>query len=117
MTIGSALSPDEIDARRQLVALAEAMLIGEVSYFDGAPKVCALQCRVGGVQSGDPDFEAFDVISSETDHLPIPTIGHLWSASALQRVQPEMVHTEAWAKDFAPKACVSLIARFKINDS
>ena len=113
----SAVTQAEIDARRQLVELAEAMLIGQISFLEGAPQVVALQYRVGGCESRDEDFDAFVLISSETDHLPTARARHLWSASALERVEPDIQRAEEWAQAFAPQACESLLSRFRTHDS
>jgi hypothetical protein len=107
----------EIEARRQAVALATEMLAGRLSYFEGAPQMCALQSEVGGVGDRDPDFDAFAVIVSETDHLPLKKQRPLWSPSALERLAPEFKRTEEWAANFAPDACRHLIARFGDHDS
>jgi hypothetical protein len=60
----------EETARQHLVLLAKAMLRGDLSFFEGAPQILRLKGEVGGVSDRDPDFDAFMVIVSETDHLP-----------------------------------------------
>jgi hypothetical protein len=108
---------DEVESRRQLVALAASLLAGQLSYLEGAPQVQALLRKVGGVDDRDPDFDAFVLISSETDHLPLQKHRGMWSPSALERLEPQFRRVEEWARGFAPKACESLIARFTIHDS
>jgi hypothetical protein len=110
-----AITQEEIDSRRQLVALAAAMLAGELTFFEGASQVLRLWTKVGGVTGDDPDFEAFSIISSETDHLPLAESRQYWAKSALERVAPEIEHTEQWARGFAPKACASIIERFRAD--
>lgn len=102
----------ESSAREKLVSLAKEMINGELSYFEGAPKVHALKESIGGIADRDTDFDAFEVISSETDHLPLEAQRHLWSPSALAALVPEFEKTEQWASEFAPKACQNLIGRF-----
>ena len=106
-----ALNESEEVARQNLVALCRAMLAGELSFFEGAIQVCALSSSIR-VSENDPDIMAFVVIESETDHLPPLKTQPLWSTNALQRLQPELKETEAWAKSFASEACKNLIERF-----
>ena len=103
---------DEIDARRELVELAESMLSEELPFMEGAVRVWSLSTRIGGVAHGDRDFDAFVAIASETDHLPLQAQRHLWSTHALKALEPEIAKTQEWAKSFAPQACKNLIARF-----
>src|SRR5512139_3810383 len=106
-----ALNESEEVARQNLVALCRAMLVGELSFFEGAIQVCSLRSSIR-VSENDPDLMAFVVIESETDHLPPFQTRQLWSAPALQRLQPEFEKTETWAKSFAVEACKNLIERF-----
>lgn len=98
--------------RRQLVALAQAMLAQKLSFFEGASQVLILRRSLSGIADDDPDFKVFAVIQSETDHLPGEAQRPLWSASALEALKPEFLRTEEWAKCFAEQACKNLIARF-----
>jgi len=97
--------------RQKLVALCRAMLSGEVSFFEGAVQVCSLSGNIDAPE-GDSDLEAFTLIQSETDHLPMKDIQHRWSPETISRLQPEFEKTEVWAKPFASKACENLIKRF-----
>ncbi|SCK15827.1 DUF2489 domain-containing protein [Vogesella sp. LIG4] len=97
-------------ARQQLRALCQAMLAGELSFFEGALQAHALQGQTG-ITEDDPDIRTLAVIVSETDHLPPRAIQHRWSAAALARLQPEFMKTEEWARKFAEQACSSLVAR------
>lgn len=106
-----ARNESEVKNRQDLVALCRAMISGELSYFEGALRVCPLRFNIG-VSEDDPDLMVFAGISSETDHLPPKHIQHRWSREALQRLQPEFERTEVWAKSFASKACENLIERF-----
>jgi len=107
----------EVQARQSLVELADAMLEGRLSFFEGAVQVLLLKSAVGGVADRDPDFDAFLVIKSETDHLPLKAQQHLWNAQSLSELQSEFELTERWAKDFAPAACRGLIDRFRSQRS
>lgn len=107
-----AINDLEAKARKELVALAEEMIDGRLSFFEGAPKVLALKESIGGIADRDRDFDAFVVISSETDHLPLEVHRHRWLPKALNKLAPEFEKTEQWAKGFAPEACRNLIGRF-----
>uniref|UniRef100_UPI0039EEB754 DUF2489 domain-containing protein n=1 Tax=Bordetella sputigena TaxID=1416810 RepID=UPI0039EEB754 len=106
------MNDGEVLARRQIVALAEAMLAGELSFFEGAVQVVDIKRRLSGITDEDPDFHVFLVIQSETDHLPHEAQRPLWSATALDALEAEFLRTEEWAKGFAEQACKNLIARF-----
>lgn len=110
-TDSPAYNEAQIKARGELVSLCRAMLANELSFFEGAIRENSLRSTVG-TPDHDPDLMAFVTIASETDHLPPLHSQHLWSASALQRLQPEFEKTEIWAKTFAPQACKNLIERF-----
>jgi hypothetical protein len=105
----------EIGVRDRLLSLAQAMLNGDVSFFDGAAQVLAIKSQLSGIADRDSDFDAFVAIQSETDHLPLEAQRSLWSSSALAALEPEFQRTEEWARSFAPGACRNLIARFSTN--
>lgn len=107
-----ALNEYEAQARESLVGLAAAMLEGKVSFFEGAVQVLRLKSAVGGIADRDPHFDAFVVIESDTDHLPLEAQQHLWNAKALADLQSEFERTEIWAAGFATAACRGLIERF-----
>ena len=105
------LSVSEEQARQDLVILCRAMLAGEMSFIEGAIKVCSFLASVQASEN-DPDFTAFVVIRSETDHLPPLHSQPHWSTYVLKRMQPEFEETEIWAKSFAVEACTNLIERY-----
>jgi len=106
------LNESEREARLKLVAFAKAMIYKELPFFEGAPKILSLKDEVDGITDSDQDFNAFVVISSETEHLPLEQQEHLWSQEALAKLEPEFSKTEEWANTFAPEACKNIIARF-----
>jgi hypothetical protein len=101
----------EAEACRQVVTLARSMLAGELSFIEGAVQVASLRTRIGGLPDRDNDFDAFVLISSETDHLPLQAQRHLWSERALAAVAPDFERVQQWASGFAPQACINLIER------
>lgn len=88
------------------------MLSRELSYHEGAFVVLRLRDRVGGVPDFDEDFNAFVVINSETDHLPLKAQQAFWDQMALERLAPEYENVEEWAGTFAQFSCEKLIERF-----
>jgi hypothetical protein len=91
------------------------MLAGELSFMEGAVEVASLRTQIGGLADRDEDFDAFVVISSETDHLPLQAQRHLWSERALASLAPDLERVQQWASGFAPQSCMNLITRFS-ND-
>jgi hypothetical protein len=75
-------------------------------------QVLAVKNRLTGIAERDSDFDAFLVIMSETDHLPLEGQRPFWAPEALARIEPELKRTEEWAGAFGPQACRNLIARF-----
>lgn len=106
------LNEREEQARRSLVVLSAAMLSGDVIFVEGAVEILRLKQAIGGIAERDPDFDAFVLIGSETDHLPLKAQEHLWNANALAKLSPEFEKMEKWAATFAPEAYRNLIARF-----
>jgi hypothetical protein len=60
----------------------------------------------------DEDFDAFELIESKTDHLPIGRERSNWSDAALAEKEQEVAEAETWAKDIAFPACKKLMERF-----
>jgi hypothetical protein len=89
---------DKPDPRTELVALAKAMLAGELPYAEGAYQICRLRGRIEGLADQDQDFDAFMLIESETDHLPLQAQRHLWSDRALKELEPEFERSQTWAR-------------------
>lgn len=106
------MNEGELLNRRQLTALARAMLAGELSFFEGALQVVNIKHRLSGIADDDPDFRIFLVILSETDHLPHEAQRPLWSATSLDALETEFRRAEKWAKCVTERACKNLIARF-----
>ena len=113
MITSSNISEDERQAQDELAALAESMLQGSLSFFEGAVRVVALRASVGKIDERDEDFRAFALTESESDHLPLSSAKQLWDPESLERLATEYERTERWALSFAPQACKNLIARFQ----
>ena len=99
------------EARDRMLALAGAILRGEVGVLLGAARM--LEFRYGaGLDEWDDDMITFVGIESQEDHLPVGHVRQLWSAEALARVDPEIAMAEAFHRPAAFAACESLIRRF-----
>lgn len=109
------MNEQEISARQRLVVVAQSMLDGDLSFLEGAAQVLAIKGLLSEVGDRDSDFDAFLVIRSETDHLPLKEHWPQWSPEALTHLEPEFKHTQEWASSFAPQACKNLIERFKVS--
>ena len=110
------MNPHEVAARNQLVQIVRAMLKNQISFFEGTKVVFELRSQIGGVRESDPDFNAFVLIYSETDHLPYEAQRHLWSPDALVKLESEYEKIELWAASFAPQVCQNLLSRFGVGD-
>ncbi|WP_456798413.1 hypothetical protein [Bradyrhizobium sp. USDA 4473] len=98
-------------ARRKIGELARQILDGELSYVEGARSIWRLG-RKANLSEMDADLVKFLAIDSETDALPIGAERTFWNRDALERLQPEIEHAEAWAKKAGQTACENLVRRF-----
>lgn len=110
------MNETEILERMRLVSLAQEMLDEKISFFEGAAQLLVIINRLSDISDTDPDFNAFRIIRSETDHLPLKAQWPLWNSTAIAALESEFKQTEEWAKSFAPQACRNIIARFSIRD-
>lgn len=97
--------------RRRVAELARQILNGEIDVLDGADKILSLRSEVE-VEDSDQDFMAFELVSTETDHLPIGLESLNWSDEALVRKEPELKRAREWAIETVRTECASLVARF-----
>ena len=93
--------------RVKAVEVAQAMLSGKVSFFEGAVSI-PNPLEPGEDQECENAFEVFALIRSETDSLPI-TDRKFWSAEALQRKEAEIAAAESWARNIGTEACNIII--------
>ena len=111
-----AMNENEREARRQLVELVRRLLRGDLSFLEGTEEVRHLRHEIGGILERDVDFNVFEGISSEIDHLPLKKYQPLWDNEALERLAPEFRRAEEWASEFGQEACRRLLSRFKQDD-
>lgn len=98
------------DARNEIGRRANAILRGELSYLEGARKICSLE-HVADLDL-DPDIIPFVAIYSDTDALPLGDVRQYWQPQALDRLQPEIERKEQWAREYGRTACENLAKRF-----
>lgn len=106
---------DEPTIHRQrvaLIALAQAMLRGEVGVLDGCQRMLGLASRAA-VEEHDPDLIVFHGIHSQEDHLPIGSVRQYWNAEALARADLEIAEAEDCHRPAALAACESLLRRLR----
>jgi hypothetical protein len=94
-------------ARTGIVNSAKKMLAGTLSYIEGSRNIFALVQRA---RLSEKDlFLPFVGRISETDRFPPSEVRLLWHADALERMQPELDHAEAWARTIGKPACHAVI--------
>ena len=91
----------------ELVAVAKAVLEGELDLLEGVRKIVALRH-----ESDDPEDEIFiplRAIDSETDHFPAGSVRTHYAAEALERVDDEMRRYFADARSEILAACREIV--------
>jgi hypothetical protein len=95
-------------ARRAIGKTAARVAAGELSYLDGARVLLRLRAAAGLAE--DTDFDAFVLIESETNHLPVGMQRRFWAEAALKTKEADLRHAEEWARGTA-RADVERLAR------
>jgi hypothetical protein len=98
-------------ARRAILDAAQNMVVGKLSYIEGARQVFAAMV-VARLDEWDEDLLPFVGIVSETDALPFGEMRAHWQAAALEALQPEIAKKEAWARRLGEPHCFNLVERF-----
>jgi hypothetical protein len=99
-------------ARRTILKAAQDMLIGRLSYVEGARKIVAAG-TAARLDERDTDLLLpFVGIVSETNALPFGKERTHWQAGALDALQSEINQKEEWARGFGEPHCRSLVERF-----
>jgi hypothetical protein len=106
------MTPREVQLLHKIVEAAAQMAAGSLSFIDGARQITRLRSSIAEL-TDDPDIRAFVLIESETDELPSNSERHLWSADALEKLQPAIDRAEGWARQVGTPHCERLIARFQ----
>jgi hypothetical protein len=99
---------EALEARKEMMRTAQAMLSGALPFIEGAIRIDALRI---GLSDQDPLLRPFVLIASETDALPLGKVRDLWAPQALAELQPSLDDAEAWAEEVGRPACEGLISR------
>jgi hypothetical protein len=100
--------------RGKIVAICETVLREEIGVIAASRKLSRFGLDLFGGR--DADFELFEAIDSETDHLPIDSERQNWSLDALARKDQEIAKAESASRDEAFAAWRKLIERFRLED-
>jgi hypothetical protein len=73
---------EEYYTRGKIVAICEATLAEEIGIIAASRRLSALGLRLFG--SRHEDFIMFDVVDSETDHLPVDTERKNWDGNRMR---------------------------------
>jgi hypothetical protein len=90
------------------------MLAGMLSYIEGARRIVSAW-PASKLDEDDPDFLPFVGIHSETDALPLGKMRTYWNVAALEKLQPEIDRTEAWAQEFGEAFARNLVKRLSAD--
>lgn len=100
---------EEYYIRGKIVAICEAVLAEKIGIIAASRTLSALGLEL--FDGHDEDFSMFDVVDTETDHLPVDKERRNWSAEALERKDAEIAEAEASYQDDVFAACKKLIER------
>ncbi len=104
------------DIRRKAADICAGILSGEVHPLVGCHSLASLRPELE-VDPKDPDFAVFDLVSSETDALPVGEVRSHWAPEALAQLQPQIEASLVWALPQVLPACRSVAERFGPNIS
>lgn len=102
------MGPNKADTK--LVAIANAMLGGEVNLIEGCRVICSLR-----YESSDPDHQVFlpiRGIESESDHYPLGEYRKQYAPEYLQRIDAEMEKYLVEAQSDILAACREIVQVF-----
>jgi hypothetical protein len=89
-----------LSVRRRIVSTAQAMRDAGIPYLRGARELAALR-HDAEIEISDTDFLVVVAIDSETDDFPLGLVRERWNQSALEKLPPQIVEAEEWAKTHA----------------
>ena len=99
--------------RGRVVAIAEAILRGELGIIEGARQLSSLAHGLVNDWTTDPDFLVFGALDTETDHLPVGAVRSFWDPTALREKDASVERIEAAARAEVEQACRSVVSRFR----
>jgi hypothetical protein len=99
------------EQRGRAVKLASRIVAGEPDVLETVQALAHLRHEVD-LPEDDADFMVIAGIEDDLENLPIGRQRALWAAEAIQAKAAEVAEREAWAKEDARDACLSIIQRF-----
>jgi hypothetical protein len=90
--------------RDRIVALAQAMLMGDLSFIEGARQICDLTGRAQ-LDIVEQPFAVFMAIDNETDAVPVGELRERWHPEAKVTLAPEWERAEDFARTYGDPAC------------
>jgi len=103
-------------ARGTILKAAEEMLVGKLSYIEGA-RIIVAAGTAARLDERDVDLQPFVGIVSETDALPFGEMRKHWQAAALDALQPEIDEKEGWARGLANAIAKASSSTFQHEDN
>jgi hypothetical protein len=97
-------------ARTELVAVADAMLKGELQLIEGCRRICSLRQKVEDPEN--PAFLSIRGVESETDHFPLGDMRRQYASDYLAKADEEMNRYMTDAREDILAACREVIRAF-----
>lgn len=107
-------APYTQQCRDRIAETAQSMLKGERSYIEGSRLICDLLDRARLDRLEEP-FDAFVVIESETDAVPVGERREGWHPEAKIKLAPEWLRAENYAETVGDPACREAIKWLAAN--
>lgn len=103
-------TPEILDNRSELMAVALAMIGGHIHLIEGLRKICTLRYDID--ELNNDVFNPICGMESETDHFPLGEVRKYCDASYLQKMDEDLRHYLDDAKDDIIKACKDIVEEF-----
>lgn len=96
--------------KREAVEVARMLLQNEEMYLDRILRLSNIGCDLYD-QCWDTEFHIFEVIASETDHLPLQHVRQHCSKKMRENAAIELAETINHYKDMVNSACKEVITK------
>ena len=97
------------DYINQLKSLAQKILNKELGLNEGTIEVVYILNKLPRAVCYDPSLLVFHALSSETTHLPLTRVRHLWAPESLAKADKELDEIESHYRERINKACMALL--------
>ena len=106
---------DARDAKNDIVAVAEAMIAGQMPLIEGARRLCDLRHKIGA--SDSPLFDPIVGFEEETSDYPTDSRRELYSKKLLAEIDQEIQSYVSDARLSVISDCTKIIAAMRINST